>query len=169
MFRVAILWFLCCLSCVAQVSLSARDLRGERVSLEQYRGKIVVLNFWATWCVPCKEEMKLLSAAQDVYAQRGVTVIAASLDEDKDRKYVDKFIKKQKMSMPVWLGITPEQSEKATGSNGLPVTLFIDRAGKLAARIVGQLRPGEIEERLEWLLGDRSSATPKTDVDHIGK
>jgi len=167
MFRIVILLLAFALPSAAQILLSAKGLNGEPDSLENHRGKIVVLNFWATWCVPCKDEMKLLTAAHNDYANKGVTVIAASLDESKDRKSVDKFVKKQKMTMPVWLGVTPEQSEKVTGSPGLPVTLFIDRDGKLVSRIVGQIRPDELKERIEWLLSDRSSNAPSADVDHI--
>jgi hypothetical protein len=111
--------------------------------------------------------MKLLTAAHQDYADKGVNIIAASLDELKDRKSVDKFIKKQKMTMPVWLGIPPEQSEKITGSPGLPVTLFIDRDGKLMSRVIGQIRANELKERIEWLLSDRSSDAPAANVDHI--
>lgn len=167
MFRIGILLLALALPSAAQVSLSSKGLNGEPDSLENYRGKIVVLNFWATWCVPCKVEMKLLTSAHNDYANRGVTVVAASLDEAKDRKSVDKFAKKQKMTMPVWLGVTPEESEKVTGSPGLPVTLFIDRDGKLISRIVGQFRPEELKERIDWLLSDRSSNAPAADVDHI--
>jgi thiol-disulfide isomerase/thioredoxin len=149
------------------VSLSSKNQNGQPDSLENYRGRIVVLNFWATWCVPCKDEMKLLTAAHQDYADKGVNIIAASLDELKDRKSVDKFIKKQKMTMPVWLGIPPEQSEKITGSPGLPVTLFIDRDGKLMSRVIGQIRANELKERIEWLLSDRSSDAPAANVDHI--
>jgi thiol-disulfide isomerase/thioredoxin len=167
MFRTVALLLALALPSAAQISLSAKGLNGAPDSLENYRGKVVVLNFWATWCVPCTDEMKLLTAAHNDYANKAVAVITASLDEAKDRKSVYKFIKKQKMTMPVWLDITPAQSEKLTGSPGLPVTLFIDRDGKLISRIVGQLRPEELKERIEWLLSDRSSAAPAADVDHI--
>jgi thiol-disulfide isomerase/thioredoxin len=167
MIRKAVLLLALALPCSGQVSLSSKNMNGQPDSLENYRGKIVVLNFWATWCVPCKDEMKLLTAAHQDYADKGVNIIAASLDELKDRKSVDKFIKKQKMTMPVWLGIPPEQSEKITGSPGLPVTLFIDRDGKLMSRVIGQIRANELKERIEWLLSDRSSDAPAANVDHI--
>jgi thiol-disulfide isomerase/thioredoxin len=167
MLRNAILLLAFAIPCTGQVSLSSKNLNGQPDSLENYRGRIVVLNFWATWCVPCKDEMKLLTAAHQDYADKGVNIIAASLDELKDRKSVDKFIKKQKMTMPVWLGIPPEQSEKITGSPGLPVTLFIDRDGKLMSRVIGQIRANELKERIEWLLSDRSSDAPAANVDHI--
>jgi thiol-disulfide isomerase/thioredoxin len=169
MLRALALLLLAAVSSTNEVSLSAKDLGGNAVSLDQYRGKIVVLNFWATWCVPCKDEMKLFTAAQNQYADKGVTVIAASLDDAKDRKDVDKFIKKQKMTMPVWLGITPEMSEKVTGSQGLPVTLFLDRDGHQIARIVGQIREKELQDRIAWSLSDRSGPEPAADVDHFKK
>ena len=169
MLRALTLLILVAVSSTREVSLSAKDLDGNATSLDQYRGKIVVLNFWATWCLPCKDEMKLFTAAHNQYADKGLTVIAASLDDAKDRKEVDKFIKKQKMTMPVWLGITPEESEKVTGSPGLPVTIFLDRDGHQVARVVGQIREKELQERIAWLLSDRSGAAPAADVDHFKK
>jgi thiol-disulfide isomerase/thioredoxin len=167
MLRLLALLLITGASLSAQTSLSAKDLNGNADALDQHRGQIVVLNFWATWCVPCKDEMKLFTAAHNDYSDKGVTVIAASLDEANDRKSVDKFIKKRKMTMPVWLGITPEQAEKTTGSPGLPVTLFIDRDGTQIFRVVGQIREKELQERIAWLLSDRSASAPAAEVDHI--
>lgn len=167
MLRSLILVFALTCAYAADPALTAKDLSGNEVSLEQQRGKVVVLNFWATWCVPCKDEMKLFTAAHDHYAEKGVTIIAASLDDAKDRKAVDKFIKKQKMMMPVWLGVTPEMSQKVTGSPGLPVTLFLDRDGNQQFRVVGQILEKELQERIDWMLSDRSAPSPAPEVDHF--
>ena len=149
------------------VSLTAKDLAGKDDSLDHYRGQVVVLNFWATWCVPCKDEMKLFRAAHEQYAGKGLAVIAASLDDPKDHKEIEKFVKKQKMTMTVWQGVTPEILEKTTWSPALPATLFLDRDGRQVFRVVGQIREKELQERIDWLLSDRAAAAPAADVDHF--
>src|SRR6266704_1430372 len=76
------------------VDLTLTDLDGKRVHLRDYRGKIVVLNFWATWCVPCQEEMPMLVEAEKAWSPKGVIFLGASLDEKATRKNVPEFIRK---------------------------------------------------------------------------
>ena len=90
------------------LDLRLRDLGGEPHNLQSYRGKIVVLNFWATWCGPCAEEMPLLVKAQKRYNDRGVVVIGVSLDEGSARAAVEKFAKNKKIDFPLWVGGTVE-------------------------------------------------------------
>lgn len=149
-----------------QASLSATDLSGQPQSLEALRGKIVVLNFWATWCVPCKAEMKLFNALQEKQYP-DVVIVADSIDEPKDRKQIDKFVKKNKMQMPVWVGTSVEEMEKLTKSQAVPATLFIDRDGGVVSTILGQIRPQEINERIQWLLSDRSGPAPAKAINHL--
>src|SRR5260370_22429569 len=83
--------------------LTLKDLNGQRVRLRDYRGKVVVLNFWATWCGPCKAELPMLVEAAKDYASRGVVFVAASLDDEKTRQQVPAFISMHQISFPVWL------------------------------------------------------------------
>lgn len=167
MLRLASFLLLAAFSGSDPVSLTAKDLAGNDDSLSHYRGQVVVLNFWATWCVPCKDEMKLFRAVHEHYAGKGLTVIAVSLDDPKDHKEIEKFIKKQKMTMTVWQGVTPQTLEKTTASPALPATLFLDRDGRQIFRVVGQIREKELQERIDWLLSDRSISPPAADVDHF--
>src|SRR5258707_15769806 len=91
---------------VRTADLMLRDLNGKRVHLQDYRGQIVVLNFWATWCGPCTREMPLLMATEREYGSRGVAFIGASLDDWKTRKNVPKFVNEYQLSFPVWGGPT---------------------------------------------------------------
>src|SRR5215471_2582078 len=72
--------------------LSLKDAAGKTYSISDYRGKIVVVNFWATWCGPCKQEMPIFTEAYKRYNQRGLVILAVSLDDARTRKYVPKFV-----------------------------------------------------------------------------
>ncbi|MCA1629684.1 MAG: TlpA family protein disulfide reductase [Acidobacteria bacterium] len=94
-----------------QAELALRDLSGAEQRLSALRGRVVVLNFWATYCAPCRKEMPDLAAIQNDYAAQGVQVVGASSDEAEDRAKVLQFIKETKINFPVWLGATEEHSD----------------------------------------------------------
>jgi thiol-disulfide isomerase/thioredoxin len=151
------------------VDLTLTNLKGERVHLKGFRGKIVVLNFWATWCVPCRAEMPLLVEAEKEYAPRGVVFIAASLDDRETRPKIPDFIGEFKISFPVWVGASTMDLEDLKLGQALPATAFLDRQGRIAARILGQVTKDELRERLDWLTGDRTGSAPVPDplVRHV--
>src|SRR6476646_2757147 len=136
------------------VDLTLTDLDGGRVHLREYRGRIVVLNFWATWCGPCKHEMPLLVAAEKEYRSRGVTFIGASLDEGKTRGRIPEFLSKYEVTFTVWTGATGDDLAKLSVGEAVPATAFIDEQGRVAARVSGEIRRNELDERLAWLLSD---------------
>jgi thiol-disulfide isomerase/thioredoxin len=146
---------------------SLKDMNGKRVSLRDYRGKIVVLNFWATWCGPCKDEMPMLVEAEKEYGERGVVFIAASLDDKKTRGHVPAFVREHQISFPIWLGATPDDLEKLGMGPGLPATAFIDQQGHILARVLGEIRKPEVKERLDWLTGGQTGAAPPALVNHL--
>jgi len=116
--------------------------------LSQYRGKIVVLNFWATWCEPCKAELPMLVEEQEHYRDRGVIVIGASLDDATTVKKVRPFAKKEKLNFRVWIGATVDHLEKLGLGQAVPATAFFDREGNLVGRVMGELRQPELEHRI---------------------
>lgn len=150
--------------------LALNDLSGARQNLASYRDKnIVVLNFWATWCVPCRAEMPMLVELQKKYAARGVQVIGASADDSDKQKEVEKFARKMKLNFPVWTGATTDDMRRFKLGTGLPATAIIDRNGQLVGRIMGVLEKADLENCIEWLLGDRSTPAPAAVVNNFEK
>lgn len=150
-----------------KVDLSLRDLDGTRQRLRDFRGKIVVLNFWATWCGPCKDEMPMFVLAQKDYAPRGIVVIGASLDEKGTRGKIPAFLQEYHIDFPIWVGATLDDLEKLGLGHALPATAFLDREGRVVTRVLGQLREEEVKERLEWLTGDQTRPAPEPIVNHL--
>jgi peroxiredoxin len=150
------------------VDLTLRDLGGKRVRLRDYRGQIVVLNFWATWCAPCNEEMPMLVGAEREYRPRGVIFIGASLDEGKTRRNVPEFVSRYHIGFPIWVGATGEHLAAFGMEYVAPSTAFIDRDGRIASRVQGEARLPELKERIEWLLGDRSPPAPQKLINPTG-
>ena len=153
----------------SKADLSLKDLNGKRVRLRDFQGKIVVLNFWATWCVPCNAEFPMLVDAQKKYSGRGVVFIGASLDDDKTKKNIPAFLQKYQADFSVWTGASADDLDRLQMGPAVPATAFLDQEGRILARVEGQLRPGEIDERLDWLLGGKAGAAPQTLVVHLEK
>jgi thiol-disulfide isomerase/thioredoxin len=144
-------------------------MNGKKVSVRDLRGKIVVLNFWATWCVPCKAEMPMLVEAEKEYAPRGVVFIAVSLDDRQTRSKIPDFIGQFKIGFPVWVGGSTMDLEDLKLGQALPATAFLDREGRIAARVLGQVAKNELGERLDWLTGNRIGPEPNPLVLHVGR
>ena len=147
---------------IAVFALLAGAVQGQPIleRLEEYRGRIVVLNFWATWCEPCRREMPLLGAVRKAYAAQGVEVIGASADAAETQPKIPEFVRRRKIEFPIWLGATTADMRRLELGEELPATAILDRDGRAAARILGPLKKGDIETRLDWLLGDRRTPPP---------
>ena len=113
--------------------LEFATLAGEKGSLKQLRGKIVVLNLWATWCVPCATEMPELAAVQRQYANRGVVVVGATIDAASRQDRVRSFVAERKLPFAIWLDPAMSLS-KSLRVPALPTTFLIDAHGVIAAR-----------------------------------
>lgn len=120
------------------------DLGGDLVKLSDFRGKWVILNFWATWCPPCRQEMPLLVETHEKYSPDLIVLGVNSMETDDE---VRAFIERNSISFPIVF-----DSEGQTGQqylvHGLPTTLFIDREGVLRIRHVGQLTRPVLDEYL---------------------
>jgi thiol-disulfide isomerase/thioredoxin len=139
--------------------LALKDLFGAEQKLSSYRGRIVVLNFWATWCGPCKKEMPDLAAIQNQYAAYGVQVIGASADTLNELQAVRQSIKETAINFPVWLGARTEDMAQFGLGPGLPGTAIIGRDGKIVAIFRSVITQEEIKKHLDKLVaqGEREA------------
>lgn len=132
--------------------LALKDLFGVEQKLSAYRGKIVVLNFWATWCIPCRKEMPDLAAIQNDYAALGVQVIGAGADTLVDRSKVLQFVKETRINFPVWLGSTTDDMKRFGLGPALPGTAIIGRDGKIVALRPAVITSTELKKQIDILL-----------------
>ncbi|HUI43946.1 MAG TPA: TlpA disulfide reductase family protein [Terriglobia bacterium] len=151
----------------SQPQLQLWDTSMKPQSLGQYRGKIVILNFWATWCENCKTELPMLVEEEKRYKDRGVVVIGASLDDRTTVKRVRPFAKAEKLNFPVWVGATVDHLQQLGLGQAIPATAFFDREGNLVGRVLGVLRQDDLEHRIEWMLGNQQGAPPEALVDNV--
>lgn len=142
-------------------ALSLPDVAGARQELESHAGQVVVLNFWATWCAPCREEMPMLDHLQDRYADQGVVVIGASTDDASTRARIEPFLAERGISFRIWTGATARDMERFGLSTALPATAIIDRDGLVAFRLLGPLKRGQVVRRLEYLLSGSQGRPPE--------
>jgi thiol-disulfide isomerase/thioredoxin len=140
-----------------QAELALKDLFGVEQRLSAYRGRIVVLNFWATYCVPCKKEMPDLAAIQNQYAALGVQVVGAAADAAEDKQKVMQFIKDTKLNFPVWLGASAEDMQRFGLGSALPGTAIIGRDGKIVATYRGIIKLAELKKQLDTLFAAADS------------
>jgi len=149
------------------IDLTLKDAGGRKLRLRDLRGQVVLLNFWATWCGPCNAEMPALVDLEKQYAGRGVVFIGASLDDQKSTAGIPAFVSRYRIDFPIWYGATLDDLDRLKMGNAVPATAFLDGEGRVVARILGQARPEEIKERLDWLTGDRSGPAPPALVKHL--
>ncbi len=145
-----------------EVELKLKDLFGTDQSLSQYRGRIVVLNFWATYCVPCRKEMPDLAAIQNEYAALGVQVIGASTDEAADRPKVLQFIKETKINFPIWMGATSADLMRFGLGEALPGTVVIDKTGKIVRVISGIVTVADLKKQIDAMLSTAETNVERT-------
>lgn len=130
--------------------LNLKDINGKQIRLSQYRGKVVLINFWATWCPPCRAEIPDLVRLQRDYRDHGLRVIGVTYPPQKLSE-VRQFVREAKMNYPVALG-TKETKLRFTSNETMPMTFVIGRDGTVQDIIEGILLPEEIEQKIKPLL-----------------
>ncbi len=145
-----------------EVELKLRDLSGVEQSLVGLKGRVVILNFWATYCIPCKAEMPDLAAIQNDYAALGVQVVGASTDEAQDRGKVLQFIKETKINFPVWVGATTADMIRFGLGGALPGTVIIGKDGRVARVISGVVNQAELRKQIDALVALPATALTET-------
>ena len=139
-------------------SYAARNLGGDSVSLALLRGKPVLLNVWATWCLPCKEEIPYLESLHAKHAAEGLQIVGVSVDARGDESKITEFAKDFRMTYPIWRD-PDERVNSRFLAIGVPSTYLIDRDGILRWKHLGTLRattPG-FAAALEEVLKEKAS------------
>ena len=111
-----------------------KTLDGQEMTLSKLKGKIVLLDFWATWCAPCREATPHLINLQKTYQEKGVEVIGMNMDKG-DVETVRRFVKS--MDIPYAVTITPEEVSRDYGITALPTTIIVDKEGKIRQKLLG--------------------------------
>jgi cytochrome c biogenesis protein CcmG/thiol:disulfide interchange protein DsbE len=133
----------------AAAGFSLQDLNGKPLDLASYRGEVVLLNYWATWCTPCRGEIPQFVEFQNKYGSQGLQLIGISMDDDPTP--VRAFYQQFKMNYPVVMGTT-NLADSYGGVLGLPVTFLIGRDGRITAKYVGATDLAALQQKIESLL-----------------
>ena len=143
----------------ASADFTLKDLEDNDVSLSQFKGKVVLVNFWATWCGPCKIEIPWLVELQDKYAARGFTVLGVAMDEE-GKSAVAPFVRKerfkvdgtaQSMNYPIVLG-NDATADKFGGLIGFPTSVLVSKEGRVVKRVDGLVSYDEIDKAIQSQL-----------------
>jgi len=140
-------------------AISLKDLTDKEVALDQYQGQVVLVNFWATWCAPCRTEMPWMIEFQKKYSAQGFTILGVAMD-DEGKSVVAPFIEKERFDVagaqepvnyPILLG-NDDASSQFGGIIGLPTSMLYGRDGKKMRTIIGLVNHDEIAKAIEGLL-----------------
>ena len=143
----------------AMPSIVMKDLNDRDVTLAQYKGQVVLVNFWATWCEPCKIEIPWMIEFQKKYSSRGFTILGVSMDEE-GKKVINPFLEKERfdvdgqkeaMNYPILVG-NDSIADKFGSLVGLPTSMLFTRDGKKVKTIVGLVNHDDIAKAIEGLL-----------------
>ena len=135
-----------------QIDLTLTDLSGVQQSLAALKGRIVILNFWATYCIPCLKEMPDLAAIQNEFGALGVQVVGVNTDDLENRKKIVQFVKETKVNFPIWLGGSTDHMRRFGLGEALPGTVVIGRDGQVKKVISGVVDRTELRKQIEALL-----------------
>jgi thiol-disulfide isomerase/thioredoxin len=134
---------------VANLDLTLKDMNGNDVKLAEYRGKVILLNVWATWCGPCQAEIPELIEAYNKYKERGVVVVGVSLDDTAET--LREYAPKKQMNYPILL--MHDEFDEAYGPIfGVPISYFIGRDGKISRKHFGPVTKEDIDREIKALL-----------------
>ena len=131
-------------------NFSLKTYDGKIIELAKLKGTVVVVNFWATWCPPCRAEIPDFIKVYDTYISKGLEIVGIALDEDGWPK-VKPFLEKNKINYPIVLG-NAEVIQQYGGIEGIPTTFIVDKKGNIVDHQVGMLTKGILEQKIKSLL-----------------
>jgi peroxiredoxin len=135
----------------ANLDFTLKDMNGTDVRLEEFRGKAILLNYWATWCGPCKIEIPIFNKLYAQYKNKGLVILGVSIDDDAPT--LKEFVKRTPMDYPVLLAADQEDVLEAAGPvYGYPTSFFIDRSGAICGRHEGIGTKESFEAAIKPLL-----------------
>ncbi|HEV2325628.1 MAG TPA: TlpA disulfide reductase family protein [Terracidiphilus sp.] len=144
--------------------LKLQNLEGQRQKLSALRGHVVVVNFWATWCGPCQEELPRLSEMAQAWAGKGVRFVAVSIDDRKDRAKIGPMLARLHVvpnaDFQIWIGSNSDTLADFGLGEIVPGTVIIGPEGDIVARIMGEARKDDIRVPVDWLLNGRAGKAP---------
>ncbi|MBI3653092.1 MAG: TlpA family protein disulfide reductase [Acidobacteria bacterium] len=134
----------------AAPAFALKDAKGKTVRLADFKGKVVLINFWATWCAPCQKEMPELVKLQKKYAAQGLQILGVTYEAEKPA-VLNRLAQKFKINYPFLLG-TEELAQQYHVEDALPTTIIVDRNGNIQTLILGMIDSKDVEEKLARFL-----------------
>ena len=135
----------------ANLDFTVKDMNGKSVALSSFKGKVIVLDFWATWCPPCKAEIPGFVQLQNEYGAKGLQIVGVSVDDTVEK--LSPFAAEFKMNYPVLVGLDREDLQDAYGPMwGIPTTYLISRDGKICRKHSGLVGKDRYEQDIKALL-----------------
>jgi thiol-disulfide isomerase/thioredoxin len=156
---------LCCCAALPAVAKSAPDpgyktLDGHTQKLSALRGKVVVVNFWATWCAPCQDELPRLAKLASDYAGKPVAFVFISIDEPKDRGKIPAALERLHVAQESWVGGNTDIMADFGLGDIVPGTAILDERGQIVARVMGEAHEEDVRTAVDWLLNGKTGAAP---------
>jgi len=137
-----------------------KTLDGHTRKLSALRGQTVVVNFWATWCAPCREELPRLSQIAGSYAGKPVSFVFISIDDKKAQAKIPAALAGLHFVLETWVGADTDTLDSFGLGNIVPGTVVLDEKGEIIARITGEAREEDVRHAVDWLLGGRKGTPP---------
>jgi len=137
----------------ANLNYTLQDMNGKSVRLSSFKGKVVLLDFWATWCAPCKIEIPWFEEFQSTYGKQGLQVVGVSVDDSADK--LQGYARVMKMNYPVLVGLQHDDLQDTYGPMvGLPTSVIISRDGKVCSKHMGLTGKDKFEVEIKALVAD---------------
>jgi thiol-disulfide isomerase/thioredoxin len=137
-----------------------KALDGQTRKLSALHGQILVVNFWATWCGPCQEELPRLSQLAGSYADKPVRFVLISIDEAKNRAKIPAVLARLRVPLESWDDADTDTMDRFGLGDIVPGTVILDEKGEVVARIMGEAREDDVRKPVDWLLGGKAGPGP---------